>query len=73
MGNGDKKLAENVRRLMDERGLTYRRLADDAARSGFYINYTTFYNIVRGINDARLHTLRAIKTALGVTWDELLD
>ena len=73
MGNGDKKLASNVRRFMNERGLTYRRLADDAARSGFYINYSTFYNIVRGINDTRLHTLRAIKAALGVTWDELLD
>ena len=73
MGNGDRILANNVRRLMDERGLTFRKIADIAARSGLYVSYTTFYNVAHGINDARLSTLRAIKAALGVTWDELLD
>jgi transcriptional regulator with XRE-family HTH domain len=60
-------LAENIRRLRTERGLT---AADLAARSG--LGKATLSQIEAGNGNPRLETLEALALALGVELTELL-
>lgn len=65
-GATDPQLAHNLRRLVRERHTT---MLDLGARAG--VSHTTLYDIGRRFSPT-LHTLRAVKAALGCTWDELL-
>lgn len=66
-GGGDEALSRNLRRLMYERGLSVTALARMTR-----IAIPTLSKVVNHRNGTTLKTLRAIREALGCSWDALL-
>ena len=64
----DRRLIDNLWRIMGERRMTQ----TDVARA-IGTNTNTFSHMMNGRNGISVPTLRRIKDALDVSWEELLD
>jgi len=64
----EKWLAVNVRRIMDERGLSFRALADLTG-----VNYGTLHSLVSQQNSPRVSTLVSLSQSLGISVEALLE
>ena len=71
--HADPTLVANLRRLMRDRCMRPSDVCKVACASGVHIHRVTVYYTISGKHSPTLHTLRAIRTALGCTWDELLE
>lgn len=67
-------LADYVRRIIRERGLNYREIANKARRGGFKLSHSTVGEIIKNPNTGfRLETLQALAYGLGVPEDEVIN
>ncbi len=65
---GDKKLADNMWRMLGERDWSQSKLASETE-----LSISTMNNTMNTRHGVTLRTLRKIRAALGCTWDELLE
>ena len=66
--NGDRTFVSNMLRLTGSRGWTLKQLATEAGMS-----YTTVTNYSHSNTTPSLTSLRRIRSALGCTWEDLLE
>jgi transcriptional regulator with XRE-family HTH domain len=67
-------LSEYTRRIIREKELNYRKVADAAKAAGYEISHSTVGNIVnKSTEDVGVETLRALAHGLGVPEDELIN
>lgn len=67
-------LADYVRRVIREKGLTYRQVADKAKRGGHKLSHSTVGEIIKNPQTSfRLETLQALAYGLGVAEDEIIN
>lgn len=69
VSQGEKMLAENIKKYRNKLGLTQEALARKAN-----ISYNTIIKLEsKGITDPRMETLKKLASALGVSIDKLVD